>query len=244
MKSVLQSVLLIVLVAAFSRASAQEGETLVLPARPPLPQERPDKGNGPSPPDRPAAAASPAAMPADEKACRGRLREMGVAFSEEAPLREPSGCEAGWPVSVTTLPGDVELRPAATMTCAMAEATATFVEENAAPLSERMMGSSLAAIDQVSSYVCRPRTDGAKLSEHAFANALDWGGLELDDGTQIPVRRYDRRKQPDEARFMAALRKAACGPFKTVLGPGSDADHADHFHFDLAERRNGGTWCR
>lgn len=183
-------------------------------------------------------------MPAEEVACRARLKELGVSFSEEASVQEASGCTVDWPVSVTALPSDVELRPAATMTCSMAEATATFVEKNATPLSQRMLGSRLVAIDQVSSYVCRPRTDGAKLSEHAFANALDWGGLELDDGARVAVQHYDRRTQPDEARFMAALRKAACGPFKTVLGPGSDADHADHFHFDLAERRNGGTWCR
>jgi hypothetical protein len=47
-----------------------------------------------------------------------------------------------------------------------------------------------------------------------------------------------------EAKFLDALRKAACGPFKTVLGPGSDADHALHFHFDLAPRRHGGTFCQ
>ena len=31
---------------------------------------------------------------------------------------------------------------------------------------------------------------------------------------------------------------------ETVLGPGSDADHALHFHFDLEPRRNGGTFCQ
>ncbi|TIQ63130.1 MAG: extensin family protein, partial [Mesorhizobium sp.] len=36
----------------------------------------------------------------------------------------------------------------------------------------------------------------------------------------------------------------ACGPFKTVLGPGSDADHSLHLHLDLAPRRNGGTFCQ
>jgi hypothetical protein len=49
---------------------------------------------------------------------------------------------------------------------------------------------------------------------------------------------------PKAAKFLGAIRKAACGPFKTVLGPGSDADHALHFHFDLAPRRNGGTFCQ
>ncbi|TIS79786.1 MAG: extensin family protein, partial [Mesorhizobium sp.] len=44
--------------------------------------------------------------------------------------------------------------------------------------------------------------------------------------------------------FLNAVRKAACGPFKTVLGPGSDADHSLHLHLDLAPRRNGGTFCQ
>ncbi|RVC58123.1 extensin family protein, partial [Mesorhizobium sp. M00.F.Ca.ET.038.03.1.1] len=35
-----------------------------------------------------------------------------------------------------------------------------------------------------------------------------------------------------------------CGQFKTGLGPGSDAEHALHFHFDLEPRRNGSTFCQ
>ncbi|TIT86210.1 MAG: extensin family protein, partial [Mesorhizobium sp.] len=46
-----------------------------------------------------------------------------------------------------------------------------------------------------------------------------------------------------DGKFLNTVRKAACGPFKTVLGPGSDPDHALHFHFDLEPRRNGGTFC-
>jgi hypothetical protein len=29
------------------------------------------------------------------------------------------------------------------------------------------------------------------------------------------------------------MRRAACGWFTTLLGPGSDAAHADHLHFDV-----------
>jgi hypothetical protein len=46
---------------------------------------------------------------------------------------------------------------------------------------------------------------------------------------------------PDaEAEFLTAVRKSACGPFTTVLGPGSDSYHATHFHLDLAQRRTAG----
>ncbi|NDW07005.1 hypothetical protein GTK09_21555 [Jiella sp. 40Bstr34] len=52
------------------------------------------------------------------------------------------------------------------------------------------------------------------------------------------------KKDQREKEFLDAVRSAACGPFKTVLGPGTDADHATHFHFDMAARRNGATYCK
>lgn len=182
-------------------------------------------------------------LPAEEVACRARLHALGVSFAEHDPIDEPEGCKAPFPLTVSELPGGVALRPDAVLTCKMAEATARFVLDQAVPLTRKEFGSDIAAINQASSYVCRSRNGTSKLSEHAFANALDWASLELEDGTAIEVRAF-QRSEPRRARLISALREAACGPFKTVLGPGSDADHADHFHFDLAERRGGGTFCQ
>ena len=99
----------------------------------------------------------------------------------------------------------------------------------------------LVSIDQASAYVCRPRHGTEKLSEHAFGNALDIATFELADGRRIGVR---AEATGAEATFLGQVRKAACGPFTTVLGPGSDADHALHFHIDLAMRRPGSAFCR
>jgi hypothetical protein len=33
--------------------------------------------------------------------------------------------------------------------------------------------------------------------------------------------------------LIRTLRTTACGYFTTILGPGSNASHADHLHFDL-----------
>ena len=41
-----------------------------------------------------------------------------------------------------------------------------------------------------------------------------------------------------EAQFLRRLHKGACGVFGTVLGPEANEAHRDHFHFDLAHRRN------
>lgn len=185
----------------------------------------------------PSAGAS--TLPADENACRQALTALGGAFVEADPIDDGAqGCAALHPLTVSRLSAGVALQPPALLTCAMAEASARYVRDHAAPLALRELGARLAAVEQASAYVCRPRHGTRKLSEHAFANALDWSAVVLEDGTRIEIRAYDASSEPRRARFLAALRAAACGPFATVLGPGSDADHADHFHFDMAKRRN------
>lgn len=191
------------------------------------------------PPPRPRIAAkAEASLPADEAACRQRLGALGAVFTEAAPIDEDAGCAAAHPLTLSQLSATIALQPPAVLTCAMAEASARFVRDHAAPLAERLFRSRLAGIEQASSYVCRPRHGTQKLSEHAFANALDWSALVLADGTRIEVRARDAGREPRRFALLSGIRKAACGPFATVLGPGSDADHADHFHFDLAKRRN------
>ena len=39
------------------------------------------------------------------------------------------------------------------------------------------------------------------------------------------------------------IRASACARFSTVLGPGSDGDHEEHIHLDLAERHAGYKMC-
>jgi predicted phosphodiesterase len=47
-----------------------------------------------------------------------------------------------------------------------------------------------------------------------------------------------------EATFQAAIRAKACGFFRTVLGPGSDAAHGNHLHLDERERNAGHRLCQ
>jgi hypothetical protein len=183
----------------------------------------------------------PTMMPDEEKACRLRLTELGVAFEERPQLADASGCSAPWPIAVTTLSAGVKLVPDAVMNCAAAERAAAFLKDHIAPKAQSILGSTVQTIRQESAYVCRPRNGTHKLSEHAFGNALDIGAFILKDGRTVQVGGATRRP---EGEFMLAVRLAACGPFTTVLGPGSDADHATHFHFDLAKRRPGSAFCQ
>lgn len=205
------------------------------------------KGEDKEAPDSSKAAQSlmppprAATMPVEEIACRSKLKDLGVTFQEQPQLADASGCSVEWPVSVSTLSSEVKLAPAAVMTCAAAQRAAEFVRDQVAPKASAILGSALVSIRQDSAYVCRPRNGTTKLSEHAFGNALDIGAFTLKDGRTVTVGSATKR---EEGEFMLAVRLAACGPFTTVLGPGSDADHASHFHFDLAKRRPGSTFCQ
>jgi hypothetical protein len=44
--------------------------------------------------------------------------------------------------------------------------------------------------------------------------------------------------------FLGNIRKDACSYFTTVLGPGSDPYHGNHFHVDVLERRGGYRICQ
>lgn len=176
-----------------------------------------------------------------DQQCRQRLRALGAIFETKPPLIEDDGCSVPAPLSVSTLGAGLTLEPAGTMNCAMAETAATFAQTVISPVAQTVYGSRLKAVANASAYVCRPRHGSKKLSEHAFGNALDIARLVLADGTSIDVA---ATADPKAREFLGRIRKAACGQFKTVLGPGSDADHATHFHLDLAHRRNGSTFCQ
>lgn len=245
-----------------AQSEAARSDETDLPSKPPIPQFRPDKPapkpapgeddadiqkaepEEPAPPPDPrsAARADPSGkLPAEEVACRRRLAELGVKFEERKEETDPSGCSIPYPIVIENLGTGIGLEPHAEMNCAMAEAAARFAKGAMSSAATEVFGSTLKSISHASAYVCRPRNGTRKLSEHAFGNALDIASFELSDGTTIAVEPAPPEKN---ARYLAKVREAACGPFKTVLGPGSDADHAEHFHFDLAPRRNGGTFCQ
>lgn len=182
-------------------------------------------------------------MPKQEIACRERLKSLGVEFEERKPVHDgEKGCSIPYPLMVKTLGTSVDVTPEAEMNCQMAEAAAGFVSDTISPAAKAEFGAGLKSVSQASAYVCRPRHNGEKMSEHAFGNALDIASFTLTDGKKIDIEPMPQ--QEGVKKFLADLRKDACGPFKTVLGPGSDADHALHFHFDLEPRRNGGTFCQ
>lgn len=206
----------------------------------PLPTPRPSPPPRAREPD-PVRPAPP--LPRQESACRAALKELGIPFADRDPVRGEGGCAIAHPVAIERLARSVALEPETLLNCATALALARFFSEAVPQIAARTLGRPVASVRHASAYVCRPRRGSHTLSEHAFGNALDIAAFTLSDGSIVPVAEHDDAESP-AARFLAAFRAAACGPFKTVLGPGADADHADHIHLDMKARRNGYTYCR
>ncbi len=122
-----------------------------------------------------------------------------------------------------------------TLACEAAERFASFTRDALRPMARSILGADLAAAGTGNGFECRPRNRqaGAKLSAHGQGLAVDIAWFELEGRRRVVV---ETPASDTERRFLSAVRRAACGWFTTVLGPGSDAAHANHLHFD-AERR-------
>lgn len=155
-------------------------------------------------------------------------------------LGKAKGCGLEDGVSVTAIAG-VALSQPASIDCATARSLKDWVEGGVKPAVGRK-GGGVAALQVAGSYSCRPRNNqkGNRISEHGRGRAVDISAIVLADGTALTVAKGWGTKSA--GKTLASMRKSACGPFNTVLGPGSDPFHHDHFHLDTAHGR--GPYCR
>lgn len=215
-------------------APAPLAETLPLPKRKPA---RPVVTS--------AAPTRSTEAPAGLRTCLATLAAANVAFTREPAIRS-GACGTPHPVKVTAI-GDVALSPPALVRCPIAAATTIWLTEVVQPAARKHLRSPVQSIGVAASYTCRMRRGGGRgagkrLSEHGRANAIDIGRVGLANGRVVEV--AERSRPSAERRFQRAVREGACMHFTTVIGPGTDAAHAHHFHLDLAERRGGYRVCR
>jgi hypothetical protein len=134
------------------------------------------------------------------------------------------------------------------------------LEQVAHDVGVRVYGRGPTRLHVAASYDCRPVTgNGARMSEHALANAIDItafdfpatyavgpdrsaANLALAGELEVRVdRHWKARGDPlveRHARFLLELTQEliARQTFRTMLGP-AHPDHKDHFHFDMAPSR-------
>lgn len=149
------------------------------------------------------------------------------------PIEGSGACGIEEPVRVSWVAG-VELEPAAVLNCTAARALKSYVSHQAIPLLEET-GGGLDKLEVAASYACRGRNGirGARMSEHALGNAIDISGFVMASGETLTV------EDDWDMKLVNSLHHNACGIYGTTLGPGSDGYHEDHFHFDVADHRNG-----
>lgn len=184
--------------------------------------------------------------------CEDELRRDGITF-QPATLKvhevERSKIVCGAPQVVWYVrgPGAIAYNSTPLLTCKMALALGWFeklVQEEA----KKTFGGAVARIDHVGTYSCREiAAYPGWVSEHSYANAIDIARFVLRDGRTIEVHRdFDKGEAPPTkpaAAFLRVVSRRANDEdmFSHVLTPFFNAQHADHFHLDLARYRTDGT---
>ena len=178
-------------------------------------------------------------------ACEKMLSGLDIIWRPDQPIGEPGGCGTPAPIAIAEV-AQIRIDPPATVNCAFAQALHGWFSQSVQPLARKSVGAGVAGIHNASSYDCRRRNNAGsgKLSEHARANALDIAAFDFSKKAQITVAGgatglLQKIGLSGKGNFMKAVRKSACGYFNTVLGPGADVYHGDHFHVDLMKLRPG-----
>jgi len=186
------------------------------------------------------------AMPQSEVSCRAELRRLGVEFEDRPRISNGPSCGIDYPVKLSGLSGNIDVKPAVTLNCQATLAFAKWVKNELAPSARMRYLTGVEKIVPLGGYSCRRMNNSRQrynpISEHAKGNAIDVGRIVLKNGHEIDVRKkglFSFR----EGGLLKAVRSDSCKYFSTVLGPGSNAEHWNHFHFDLRSRKSGRRYC-
>lgn len=220
----------------------------------PIPRPRPTQKDESQPPaEETSGSWSAAEVAATRAACATLLSGLDIRYRPVDPIGGQGGCGAPAPIEVSAVAG-VMLVPPATQTCAMAAALAAWVTDDVQPAARKRLDTDVTEIRTATSYACRRRNNGpaGTMSEHSKANALDMSGFTFAKTADVAVGGSGNWGEglrgaiglSRGGSFLEDIRSAACAHFTTVLGPGSDPYHGDHFHVDVLQRKGGYRICQ
>jgi hypothetical protein len=187
----------------------------------------------------------------EQDKCERLLQGLDVEFEARNPIGDGRGCGVAYPLSVKSIAG-VAISPAATLNCEMVAALHAWITQVAKPTARQQFNTRLVGVQNASSYACRRRNSSStgKLSEHALGNAIDIADFRFSNRMEASVAGQwsgaaKGLSVTSRNSFFKRTRAGACKHFNTVLGPGSDPFHKDHYHLDLMKLRPGrGKYCR
>lgn len=239
-----------------SRELIGRGEDVGHPiARPNRPADIPENNEGSTSTEAKSLPPVPAAKPGSttvrvepgeepavpqKSSCFYELIKIVEAEAAISPATDDPACTIDDPVILrrTRSSQPIRFTEGLILDCPFALAVARFSSNTVQALANYHLGSPIETILSGEGFVCRRRNNAktGKLSEHAFGNATDWIGFRLTDGSSVPIRDTSELSL-SQSNFLDSVRTAACGAFTTVLGPGANATHATHFHFDLGRSK-------
>lgn len=164
----------------------------------------------------------------------------------DKPIDGPGTCGMTQPLRVSAFSGGaIHLTSNATLGCPIVATTDKWLADVVQPAAMNVLGAQVIEM-RAGSYSCRAMNNGtgtSRTSEHAYGNAVDVFSFRLNDGRVVTVK-DGWRGSPEEQHFLREVFVGACQHFSTVLGPGADAFHYDHFHIDLARHSKGRQICK
>ncbi len=178
--------------------------------------------------------------------CLAALKAKNVEFASVPQPLGPPSCLVSQPVQLNAILVNgvkVQLPDKPILNCNFALSFATWMQELGGPAAIAKEGSGLTQFWTGPGYQCRGRNGdiSAKISEHGFGNAIDVERLKFSDGLLVFVRDAPDATSPGY-EVLKAIRASACQRFTTVLGPGSNEAHREHFHFDSGAHGKSGTY--
>ncbi len=230
-------------------ATSTKGEVKGIPPLPsrglPPSLRAPRQAVEPLGPEPPPEKWSGSEIEAANTQCAKLLKQDGFEFKALEPIREGI-CGTPAPIALKYFnhAPRVEIRPAATMTCQLANALDRWLVEVVQPRAKALLQANVIRVANLSAYQCRSRYNDPtqRISYHAFADAIDIAEFMTAKGERINV--LDHWPAGDErSQFLKDIHSGACKVFGTVLGPEANAAHKNHFHFDMAKRRHS-AYCQ
>jgi len=173
-----------------------------------------------------------------DKACFAEKRITKSPYIQPASAIDGPGiCGLDTPLKVTALAdATVAFNSTQTLDCPMTAALEDWLRDVVQPIAMARFGQPVTQIDSMGAYACRA-IDGHRsnrLSEHSFGNAVDIGAFHFADGRRLTIEKGWTRGDAQQKAFLREVQAGACTIFTTVLAPGSDANHHNHIHLDLA----------
>jgi hypothetical protein len=212
---------------ATKRHSDQKARIAEADPIPPLPERKDMKAAK-------AAAAAPEVWSDTEIAaararCAKVLKRIDAVYVAHPPIKE-GRCGTPAPIRLMSLgkKHQVSFSPPALVNCDMAAALNTWITHDVQPLANKHLGERIAKVEVMSDYSCRTSfgRKGNRLSEHAYADALDLRGFVTESGkTAHVLDTWGKTKRDIEAEIAAA--KAA-----------AEAEAAERAAADKAAQKN------